>query len=125
MRSTDPSRAEARRQGIGIEWPGEEELIVDSCFLCPQLAQGAPNGHHHVVRTAEVPAIDLPPAEQAVVDNADLGVVDAAGEKWQIGALPAEEVKQLETAGVAVLQALQFLEEHHGVGRSVPVEKGP
>ena len=98
---------------------------MNPCFVYPKITQGAPGGHHHVVRAAEIPAIDLPPAKQAIVDDADLGVVDTAGEKRQVRALPAEDVKELETAGIAVLQSLQFLQEHDSVGRSVPVEKRP
>jgi hypothetical protein len=59
------------------------------------------------------------------VDQADLGVVDPAREERQVGPLPAQDVEQLESVGISVLEALELLEEHDAVGGPVPVDEGP
>ena len=113
-----------RQPGRGGIRGGGEQLAVNAAFIHPLSSQ--PPGHlgDHRLGAAQEKLVNGPQVQQALDQFAALAVVDAAVQKRDVLALPAEDVKPLEPGHVAILDRLQLLLEHDRGGALVAVQQG-
>ena len=101
----------------------EEQLGVDLALLDAELDQQLPATDHHLVRAAEEPRVDVGDRDERGQDPLEPVAVEPTAEQLDVGGLAGQHVDQVESAGVAVLEVLELLQEHDRLRRAVAVQQ--